>query len=261
MGEYMRDIQDYTRNYARSNFENMYQVTYRRKNVLKQMARYPHKNILEIGCGLSSIGEALEDFESFTVIEPSETFLRCAKRSWRENASNTFAKVRFINGFFPEDFLGDFIGKKYDFIICSSLLHEVEDPKILLEGIAQIANEKTVTHINVPNMYSFHRILAYESGIINELQEFSGRNIALQQHRVLSLNALENIIKDFRGGNEKFKIVNKGGYFVKMFSHEQMERMLNLHIINEAIIEGLDKMIKYIPDLGSEIFVDIMLDK
>ena len=46
-----------------------------------------------------------------------------------------------------------------------------------------------------------------------------------------------------------------------MVLHEQMERVLNLHIISEAIIEGLDKMIKYIPDLGSEIFVDIMLDK
>lgn len=238
----------------------MYQVTYRRKNVLKQMAKYPHKNILEIGCGLSSLGEALEDFESFTVVEPSETFVRCAKRSWRENASNTFAKVRFINGFFPEDFLGDFIGKKYDFIICSGLLHEVEEPKILLEGIAQIANEKTVVHINVPNAYSFHRILAYESGIINELQEFSGRNIAYQQHRVLSLDELENIINNFRGGNNRFKIINKGSYFVKPFSHAQMERMLNLNIINGEIIEGLEKMIKYIPDLGSEIFVDIMLD-
>lgn len=38
-----------------------------------------------------------------------------------------------------------------------------------------------------------------------------------------------------------------------------MERMLNLNIINEDIIEGLDKIIKYMPDLGSEIFVDITL--
>lgn len=197
----MRDIQEYTRNYVRSNFENMYQVTYRRKNVLKQMGKYSHKNILEIGCGMSSIGEVVENFESFTVVEPSKAFIKCAKRSWRENAASTFDKVSFINGFFPEDFLGKFSRKKYDFILCSSLLHEVEDPEILLEGLAQIANEKTIVHINVPNAYSFHRILAYESGIIKELQEFSERNIAHQQHNVFSLNSLANVVENFnRGG-------------------------------------------------------------
>lgn len=56
----------------------------------------------------------------------------------------------------------------FDFIIISGLLHEVPDPKKLLQSIYKICKQDTLVHINVPNVYSFHRLLAYEMGCIKK---------------------------------------------------------------------------------------------
>ena len=71
----MRDISDYTSQYEKSDFENKYQVKYRRKKVLALMEQYPHDDIFEIGCGLSPLALFLPNLGKCTIVEPSETAL------------------------------------------------------------------------------------------------------------------------------------------------------------------------------------------
>jgi cyclopropane fatty-acyl-phospholipid synthase-like methyltransferase len=49
-----RNINTYISEYKNYNFEEI-QVAYRRKKILKRLNLYPHKNILEIGCGFEPI--------------------------------------------------------------------------------------------------------------------------------------------------------------------------------------------------------------
>lgn len=49
-----------------------------------------------------------------------------------------------------------------------------------------------------------------------------------------------------------FQILEKGSYFIKPFAHSQMMALLDQHIISEAVLDGLDKMVKYMPELGAE---------
>ena len=61
-------------------------------------------------------------------------------------------------------------------VICSSLLHEVKQPEKLLNAIKKVCNSKTVIHINVPNMFSIHRLLGVEMGMISDVFEASDCN-------------------------------------------------------------------------------------
>lgn len=258
----MRDIDDYAKKYVKSNFEKNYQVKYRRKKVLAEMAKYAHHNILEIGSGLTSLAEDVDDFDSFTVVEPSAYFINCARGSLEQKAPARIDRVRFIQGLFPDDVLADISAGGYDFAVISALLHEVENPSAFLDGLLAIAADDTVMHINVPNAYSLHRLLAYEAGIIEKIEAFGERNVSLQQHNVFSLDSLMSFLNNWGDHhNIGIDVLDKGSYFIKPFTHAQMEKALEDGIIDARIIQGFDKLIKYMPDLGSEIFVNFRLKK
>ncbi len=139
----------------------------------------------------------------------------------------------------------------FEMVICSSLLHEVVNADELLKGIRSICNSETIVHINIPNKNSIHRILAYESQIISDTEVFSERNRMFQQNRVLGLSELRELVE-----NNGFKIVDEGSFFIKPFSHIQMQRLLECAIIDESVLDGFYELEKYIPGFGSEIFVN-----
>ena len=61
--------------------------------------------------------------------------------------------------------------------------------------------------------------------------------------------------------NKCITINTMGSYFVKPFTHKQMENLLKEGIINEKIIDGLNGMTKYMPNLGSEIYIDFSVNE
>ena len=73
---------------------------------------------------------------------------------------------------------------------------------------------------------------------------------------MFNLDSLEELV-----GSVGFEVLDKGSYFVKPFTHGQMKSVLDNNIIDVNILNGLNKMIKYMPDLGSEIFVDVRIKK
>ncbi len=242
----MRDINAYTEVYCVSDFEQLYQVYYRRKKILELFNGKKYDKILEIGCGMQSIGPFLDFFKEFTVVEPGSKFIEKAKKDLAGRE-----EPRFFQGLLEEklDVLKNY---RYDLIIVSSLIHEVEKPAELLLAIKSLCSENTTVHINAPNEYSMHRILAYESGIIKKIDSMSERNTQLQQSYVYNLRTLEQEIRN----SGDVTIIDRGSYFVKPFSHVQMEKCLEYGIFNEQTLEGFYNMIKYMPDLGSEIYMN-----
>lgn len=244
----MRDIKDYTRNYVNLVFED-YQVMYRRKQVLKILEQYPHRRILEIGCGMEPLFKHLDSngYDQYVVVEPSEQFCQNALKESSEND-----KIICINDYFDAE--GEVKKYQFDFIICSSLLHEVENPEELLKNIAMICTESTIVHINVPNANSFHRLLAKEMNLIDDVHEMSDQNKLYQQHNVYDMARLSKVVED-----AGFRVMETGSYFVKPFTHKQMFDMLENHIIDEGVLDGLYNIGKYFPEYGSEIFVNVSI--
>lgn len=250
MGKYMkRDISDYSDKYIDYGFE-YYQVQYRRKLVSEQIDKYKPKRILEIGCGMEPLFVHFPKIE-FTIIEPSVPFCGHAKELVQQTGCSN---VKIINAFFGDNEESNRLDREFDMIVCSSLLHEVGNPKEILSIISKKCNNNTIVHINVPNAYSLHRLLAETSGMIESVYEKSDRNILLQQNTVFDLESLGRMITGCG-----FDVIEQGSYFVKFFPHEAMNRLVELGIITEQILDGLYNLTKYIPEFGSEIYVNCRL--
>ena len=243
----MRDIDDYTRKYTVANFED-YQLQYRRKKILETLnsGKFNHNSILELGCGEEPLFKYLKDdfFSHYLVIEPSTRFYNSALKKKGEDD-----RISIINGSFPGDF--HLYNYRFDVIICSCLLHEIEDQKTFLKALYKICGKNTIVHINVPNAYSFHRVLATNMGIISDEHKLSHRNMIYQQHNVFDMEQLKGICVE-----NGFVIKESGSYFIKPFTHDQMYKMIECGIIDEKVLDGLYKL-GDIFDCGSEIFVNI----
>ena len=246
----MRDIHNYIEEYKKLFFEDI-QVIYRRRNVLAQIQKYSHKNILEIGCGFEPLFQFLEDFDTMTIIEPGYDFFINAQKLACNNK-----KVKCRQAFFGKEIITELTNQRYDFIIVGCLLHEVENPEEFLDALKEVCSHETIIHINVPNANSIHRILAKEMGLIEDETEKSQANIAMQQHSVFSMDSLVKLVT-----SKSFQIIDSGSYFVKPFTHCQMQQLLDARIVDFLVLDGLYNLTKYIPEFGSEIFVNCKLLK
>ncbi len=247
----MRDIDDYSKEYNKNDFE-VYMVKYRMKTVIQFIENNAKGCILEIGCGMDPLFRHTDRYEEYVLVEPSTDFFENAVS---ENGKYDGQEKRWLyNGFFEET--REIADHKYDLIICSSLLHEIEDPGLLLSAIKSVCGSETLVHINVPNSGSFHRVLASHMGLIKDTHTFSDRNKTLQQHCVFDMNGLQELVRD-----NGFEIVDKGGYFIKPFTHTQMMKMIEAGIIDDPVIDGLYDMYPECPELCSEIYVNVRIKK
>lgn len=243
----MRDIDAYERVYAadENDFE-VYQAMYRKKRVLESLKKVPDQGVIvEIGCGMDSIFNYYDKYSQFICVEPAARFYEALVDQRKDDS-----RIILINDFF-ENVISQ-IDKKVDCIICSALLHEIEKPYQFLKLIKEAADEDTLIHINVPNARSFHRLLAEKCGIIGNIHDMSSNNILLQQRAVFDLDKLQELISSVGD----VEILEQGSYFPKPFTHKQMKACLDKGIIEKKILDGLYNMGEYMPELGSEIFID-----
>ena len=216
-----RDIQKYTKDYLSNDFET-HMVYYRQKQELAALNKYPHDRILEIGCALDPMFMHLNTFSEYIIVEPSVAF--CENASKLAEQKNLSGRVKIINGFFEEN--PDLIQKitsagKIDFILCSSILHEIEDPYRMLRAIQSVCTSKTVVHFNVPNSRSLHLLLAYESGLISTLDQLTDTAKRFQQHTPFNSQSLKEMLV-----STGFSVMEIGSYFIKPCSHAQMTTLL-----------------------------------
>jgi len=202
---------------------------------------------MEIGCGLEPMFLHITGFTAYTLVEPSPQFMKNAKR-----LAPTRSNICFIQDYLENAYDELSAMPVHDFIIISSVLHEVPDPKKFLKVLFKLSGASTVIHINVPNVLSFHRLLGMEAGITKSVYEKSEDEIRFYRYTQFTKSSLVRMIED-----AGFEIISSGTYFIKPFSNAQMEHLLKTGIIDEKIIRGLENMATYLPEMGCEIYVDI----
>ena len=98
----------------------------------------------------------------------------------------------------------------------------------------------------------YHRFgICVEMVLISDVFDFTLANKDMQISSVFSLETLKKCVSD-----AGFSILEEGSYFIKPFSHRQMEQCLSSGIISDEIINGLSRLEPYMPGLGAEIFVN-----
>lgn len=244
----MRNIKDYTDKYTDEPFEST-MVEIRKKKVIEQCSKYSHENILEIGCGMNPYFLDFKDYRHMVIVEPGELFAENAKSICRDNGKN----ISVISGFLEEQ--ADNVKKlgiEFDFIILSSVLHELDEPAKMLKAVYELCGTDTVVHINVPNANSLHRLIAIEAGLISDVHEQSSQMQKMQRRRTYDMDMLKEEM-DKAG----FKAVDSGSYFVKPFTHFQMQQCLDQKIFDDRVLLGLENLVKYMPEYGAGIYVDV----
>ncbi len=247
------DIRDYTEKYAaqyRGRGPGWFEATLvaiRRRQVIASLERHPHGRVLEVGCGLEPLLAYWSEFQRLTVVEPSPEFVANARALAAGRAD-----VVVVQGFLEEVAHQLAETAPLDFVVVSSLLHEVGDPERFLRALHALAQPATVLHFNVPNVYSFHRLLAREMGLIADLFEPSQTEKTFQRTTRFDRATLEAMLV-----SAGFELIRFGTYFVKPFTHAQMERLIDEKILPPELVVGLERMSTYLPDMGAEMFAEV----
>ncbi|TAM65989.1 methyltransferase domain-containing protein [Mycobacterium sp.] len=239
-----RDIHSYSRAYRTLPFEAI-QSDYRRRVVLQQVAAFQPASLLEVGCGLRPLFIDLDPSIFAAVVEPSPEF-SCLARALAE----TREEVVVVEGFL-EQVPGELRPGGFDFIVLSGVLHEVDEPQELLQALRPHCHAGSVVHVNVPNARSLHRLLAVEMGLIDSPFELSSTQKQMQQRSTFDLESLAELLRQ-----EGFHVESTGSYFIKPFTHAQMQELCDTGLLTEAHLEGLFRLSERMPGFGSEIYIN-----
>jgi 2-polyprenyl-3-methyl-5-hydroxy-6-metoxy-1,4-benzoquinol methylase len=220
----------------------------RKKQVLKAMEKYKHENILEIGCGLNPLYSHIDGYKKYTIVEPGKDFTKALKGQESHNIS-------VINGFI-EDIYEILPKNEFDFIFLSGVLHQAPQPSTILKALKHLCKEDTVVHINIPNASSFHRLLALEMGYIDTIFEKSESNVRLQANWVFDKDSLYKLVQE-----NGFEVADFGTYFLKILTNKQIEKLIELDIVGKELIRGLERIVKYLPEMGCEMFVNLRIKR
>lgn len=241
----IRNIIDYTQRYRELPFEPI-QLSYRRKCVLKEIAKACPKSLLEVGCGELPLFLDINHLVDVrhTVVEPSVEFSQNA--SFLADGRND---IRIVQGFI-EDF--DAHDEAFDMVVASCVLHEVGNPQVFLSSLRRLCTPSTTVHINVPNARSLHRLLAVAMGLISH-EAMQSDTQQMMQQRSTVYNTITLRAELERAG---FLVIDSGSIFVKPFTHAQMQKLVEIGFMTSEMLDGFDRLVEYLPDLGSEIWVN-----
>ena len=238
----------FLQDYQNGDFENTL-TQYRKKTIVKILQKYKAKNILEIGCGMEPIFLEYKDFEKLTVVEPANAMYHSALNYQRE----TVGEIECIHDF-VENRVDELKVKSFDFILLVGLIHEVEDPDKLMDAVKRICKRESYVLITTNNPESFHLTLAYEAGMIPQLGILTDKAKSFQRNAAFTMDEMKNLVQKYC-----FTVVEEGSYFIKPFSHRQMKEIVDNQIIGREVLDGLDGLIKYIPQLGAENYCIVRL--
>jgi SAM-dependent methyltransferase len=239
-----RDIESYSRSYRELPFEAT-QARYRRRVVLQQVAEFRPASLLEVGCGLRPLFTDLGPAIRIVLVEPSVEFASNARELAGGREGLTVVES------FLEQAPAELHPGGFDVIVLSGLLHEVDDPQRLLQALRPHCHANSVVHVNVPNAHSLHRLLAVEMGLIEDPFELSSTQKQMQQHSTFDLDSLAELLRQ-----QGFEIRSSGSYFIKPFTHAQMQDLCDRGFLTEAHLEGLFRLSRRMPKFGSEIYIN-----
>ncbi len=243
-----RNMSDYTEQYHALPFEPI-QASYRRALVLREIERIAPRNLLEIGCGNLPLFTDLGNEVEITVVEPAVEFSTNARKLAEGRSQINIVQCRI------EDYTNSHAD--FDMVVLSCVLHEVNDPLALLASVRNLCTSDTVLHVNVPNARSLHRLLAVSMELIPAPDVQSDTQRRMQQRAMIY--DMASLLHEL--SRASFSVFENGSLFVKPFTHMQMQRLIDDGFMTQSMLDGLNNLVDFLPELGSEIWVNARINR
>jgi SAM-dependent methyltransferase len=216
---------------------------------LRFLAARPSESILEVGCGpflLAARAAACGiSFGQWAIVEPAQSYAAAAAELARSDS-----RVKVVRGYLEESAtaLESLAPHGFDTALVSSVLHETTEPERLLEATVDAMRSGGQILVNVPNAFSFHRLLAVKMGLISAPDALTERNRRLGQPIVYGPQSLRALVHG--AGLVELRLE---GYLFKPFTNEQMARIASS--AGEALIAGLEELGRDFPEHAAEICI------
>lgn len=212
-------------------------------NVMEKYMQEKSEGIcLELGCGEGDSTKLLSKFfKSVVVCEGSEIFLNRAKNNLA-NLNN----ITYLYSLF-EDIQDN---SKYDFIAANYIFEHIENIEKVLDVCYSALKSGGYLFITVPNAKALSRSLAVEMGLLEDEYLLTENDLKHGHRRVFDMDSLLKEVK-----KTKFKVIEKGGLYVKPFADFQLKEMVEKNILNLSHFEGLQKLAKKNPEISGSIYI------
>jgi 2-polyprenyl-3-methyl-5-hydroxy-6-metoxy-1,4-benzoquinol methylase len=195
---------------------------------------------LEMGCYKGDFTEKLlEYYQDLTVIEAASELAEFT-------TSRLGSKVKMINSTFEEVETEE----KYDAIFFMHTLEHVDDAVDVLKRVNSWLSDKGRLFLVVPNGNAPSRQIAVKMGLISHNTAITDSEFEHGHRRTYVLDTLE---KDALLAN--LNVIHRGGIVFKALANFQMDKLLELNIIDEKYIEGCYKLGMEHPHLCASIFL------
>lgn len=235
-----RDLRTYLNEYNLLPFERSAEK-YRRKAVVGALRELQPQSLIEVGCGQDSIFNYLDPAILGTIVEPIESLTRS------QDLDRRLPNVKVITSLFESVPVGAI--ERADVVLLSSILHEVNDAKLLIETSSRFLQSDGAIVIIVPNAWSIHRFVGERKLIISKLDEQSDTQKKMQQQQLVYSPKSLNVFLENCG----LYVENLKTFFPKLSSHSQMQDFLDSNLLDDGFLDRINDLSEYLEPTGSEI--------
>lgn len=170
---------------------------------------YEFKNYLEIGGGNNPVYPFIKNFDTYELVDPELS-------SFKGGIPNESKLIIWVSAF-ENSFLQ--LKNSYDCVILNSVLHTVKDKDNFMKALLSVSSEETHIYINVPNIFSIHRIVGQILGI-NNCEDVSELSAKYGYYSGFSKNSLIKFLNGYG-----IKVISITSRFLKPFTNKQMSEL------------------------------------
>lgn len=217
-----------------------WQEAYAKKSVEFILPKIRGKHVLEMGCSTLIVSKMIFDVaESLEIVEGADTFVKEALDKFSH-------QVPVYHSLF-EEFSPS---HRYDAIVFTNTLHHIGNPEEMLLKIRDWLTEDGVLFITVPNLFSLHRQIGVQMGLLKDVYSATKRNLKFLQPGRFKKESLRQLCESCG-----YHVRELFGFFLKPFSDAQMAK-LNPGV---DLINALFELGRRYEEMASLLYVELTL--